>query len=122
MESRTPRPAETSQALPAPQFPKSTHNIPHQPLLTPLKDPEDIVDDRKYTRRRLQIAQKPIPGLDLGEDEEVLDPEVQAPIEEDFIKPPPLEELVDPTKIKQTFIPRPRRTDQTAKANQHPYP
>ena len=41
----------------------------------------------------------------MGEEEETLDPKVWAPNEEDFIKPPLLEELVDPTKIKQTFIP-----------------
>ena len=106
VESRTPRPAETTKALPDPQFPTSTCYIPHQTLPPPHKNSETIADDQKYTRRRLQIAQKPIPGLDLGEEEEVLDPEVRAPHEEDFIKPPPLEELVDPTKIKQTFIPR----------------
>ena len=41
----------------------------------------------------------------MGEEEEILDPEVRAPNEEDFIKPPALEELVDPTNIKETFIP-----------------
>ena len=67
--------------------------------------PEEILDVNKYTKRCLQEAQQPIPGIDLGEEEEVLDPEVRAQNEEDFIRPPPLEELVDPTKIKQTFIP-----------------
>ena len=68
--------------------------------------PDDAGDLAKYTKRRIERAQCPIPGVDLGEDEEALDPEVQTPDDVDFIKPPPLEELVDPTKVKQTFIPK----------------
>ena len=54
----------------------------------------------------MEKAQRPIPRVDLGEDEEALDPEVCTPDDVDFIKPPPLEDLVDPTKVKQTFIPK----------------
>ena len=72
----------------------------------PDQNPEEILDVNKYTKRHLQNAQQPIPSIDLGEEEEILDPEIRAPNDEDFINPPPLEELVDPTKIKQTFIPR----------------
>ena len=68
--------------------------------------PDDAGDLAKYTKRRIERAQCPIPGVDLGEEEEVLDPEVCMPDDMDFIKPPPLEELVDPTKTKQTFIPK----------------
>ena len=60
----------------------------------------------KYTKRCIERAQRPIPIVNLGEEEEALDPEVHTPDDVDFIKPPPLEELVDPTKIKQTFIPK----------------
>ena len=95
------------QGVLAPQFPLSIGHNPRSSLPTPDPDqnPEEILDINKYTKRHLQNAQRPIPGIDLGEEEEILDPEVRAPNEEDFIKPPPLEELVDPTKIKQTFIP-----------------
>ena len=55
----------------------------------------------------MERAQCPIPGVNLGEEEEALDPKVQTLDDMDFIKPPPpLEELVDLTKIKQTFIPK----------------
>ena len=67
--------------------------------------PDDAGDLAKYTKRRIERAQHPIPGVNLGE-EEVLDPEVRTPDDVDFIKPPPLEELVDPTKTKQSFIPK----------------
>ena len=52
----------------------------------------------------MERAQCPNPGVNLGEEEEALDPKVHTPNDMDFIKPPPLEELVDPTKIKQIFI------------------
>ena len=60
----------------------------------------------KYTRQKLENAQKPITGIDVGETDEVMEPELITPNEEDFVEQPPLEELVDPTKIKQTFIPK----------------
>ena len=63
-------------------------------------------DMTKYTRRRLEKAQKPIPGIDMGEEEEILDPEIKMPDDEDFIIPPPLENLIDPTKVQQTFVPK----------------
>ena len=92
----------------APRFPLAIGRNPRSSLPTPDPDqnPEEILDINKYTKRHLQNAQRPIPGIDLGEEEEILDPEVWTPNEEDFIKPPLLEELVDPTMIKQTFIPR----------------
>ena len=104
---RTPVPSQNPQGALAPRVPLPTGHAPQSSLSTPDPDhnPKEILDNNKYTKRRLQNAQRPIPGIDLGEEEEILDPKVWAPNEEDFIKPPPLEELVDPTKIKQTFIP-----------------
>ena len=109
---RTPAPhapasSRNPQGALAPQVPLPIGRAPQSSLSTSDCDqnPEEILDVNKYTKRHLQNAQQPIHGIDLGEEEEILDPEVQAPNEEDFIKPPPLEELVNPTKIKQTFIP-----------------
>ena len=98
---------QNPQGTLAPRFPLPIGHTPRLSLPTPDPDhnPKEILDVNKYTKRHLQNAQRPIPGIDLGEEEEILDPEVRAPNEEDFIKPPLLEELVDPTKIKQTFIP-----------------
>ena len=92
----------------APRVPLPMGHNPQSPISKPVSDqnPEEVLDEHKYTKRRLQKAQRPIPGIDLGEEEDILDPEVRVPKEEDFIKPPPLEELVDPTQIKKTFIPR----------------
>ena len=99
--------SQNPQGALAPQVPLPIGRSPQSSLSTPDPDhnPEEILDDNKYTKWHLQNAQQPIPGIDLGEEEEILDPKVRAPNEEDFIQPPLLEELVDPTKIKQTFIP-----------------
>ena len=82
-----------------PQWPQP-HSLP--PLL---KGEEVEIDMTKYTRRKLENAQKPITGIDIGESEEVTEPEIITPDDEDFVEQPPLEELVDPTKVKQTLFP-----------------
>ena len=104
---RAPASSQNPQGALAPRVPLSTGHAPHSSpsIPDPDQDPEEILDIKKYTKQHLQDAQRPIPGIDLGEKEEILDPEVRAPNEEDFIKPPLLEELVDPTNIKETFIP-----------------
>ena len=98
--SESPRHTSTPSPVAHRSCPRSSLSTPD-----PDQNPEEILDVNKYTKQHLQNAQRPIPSIDLGEEEEILDPKVWAPNEEDFIKPPPLEELVDPTKIKQTFIP-----------------
>ena len=90
--------------VPRPPLPPARPACP-SPSEPPL-DPNPIQDTSKYTKRRLELAQKPIPGIDIGEEDEILDPEIRTPDDVDFIKPPPLEDLVDPTQVKQTFIPR----------------
>ena len=77
-----------------------------QPQVDACPYPNDARDLAKYTKRCIARAQHPIPGVDLGEEEKVLDPEVCTPDDVDFIKPPPLEELVDPTQTKHSFIPK----------------
>ena len=100
---RAPVPSQNTQGTLAPGVLLPIGHAPESSLSTP--NPDHNLDENKYTKWHLQNAQRPIPGIDLGEEEEILDPEVRAPREEDFIKSPPLEELVDPKKIKQTFIP-----------------
>ena len=105
-----PASSQNPQGALAPQVPLPIGHAPQSSLSTPDPDqnPKEILDVNKYTKRCLQNAKQPIPGIDLGEEEEILDPEVRAPNEEDLIKPPLLpllEVLVNPTKIKQFFIP-----------------
>ena len=50
----------------------------------------------------------PIEGIDIGvtEELETLDPEIRIPTEEDFVLPPPLESLLDKSKMAYKFLPK----------------
>ena len=47
-----------------------------------------------------------IEGIDTGNTEEVLAPEIRIPTESDFELPPPLQDVVDPSKITHKFLPK----------------
>ena len=50
----------------------------------------------------------PIEGIDIGvmEGLEMLDPEIRIPTDEDFVFPPPLENLLDKAKTAYKFLPK----------------
>ena len=58
---------------------------------------------RKY---RKALNPNPIEGIDVGDSEEVLDPQIRIPDQSDFEIPPPLQEIVDPSKITHKFLPK----------------
>ena len=58
---------------------------------------------RKY---RKALNPTPIEGIDVGDREEVLDPQIRIPDQSDFEIPPPLQEIVDPSKITHKFLPK----------------
>ena len=47
-----------------------------------------------------------IEGIDTGNTEKVLAPEIKIPTESDFELPPPLQDVVDPSKITHKFLPK----------------
>ena len=47
-----------------------------------------------------------IEGIDTGNTEKVLAPEIRIPTESDFELPPPLQDVVDPSKITHKFLPK----------------
>ena len=75
----------------------------------------DATNWHKYTNRRLDEARKQIQGIDTGELEEVLDPEIKIPTSDDFIKPQPLNDLVDPSKLTHRFLPKQGEIDRLIK-------
>ena len=48
----------------------------------------------------------PIEGIDVGLREDILDPEIKVPKDEDFILPPSLEDLIDKSKVTHRFLPK----------------
>ena len=58
---------------------------------------------RKY---RKALDPTPIEGIDVGDSEEVLDPQIRIPDQSDFEIPPPLQDIVDPSKITHKFLPK----------------
>ena len=58
---------------------------------------------RKY---RKALNPTPIGGVDVGDSEEVLDPQIRIPDQSDFEIPPPLQDIVDPSKITHKFLPK----------------
>ena len=58
---------------------------------------------RKY---RKALNPTPIEGIDVGDSAEVLDPQIIIPDQSDFELPPPLQDIVDPSKITHKFLPK----------------
>ena len=48
----------------------------------------------------------PIEGIDVGDSEEVLDTQIRIPDQSDFELPPPLQDVVDPSKVTHKFLPK----------------
>ena len=75
----------------------------------PMERGEDANDDEiecittKYAR---VLNPRPIPGIDTGAEEEVLDPEIQIPQLKDFISPQSLDKVVDLSKTAYKFLPK----------------
>ena len=55
---------------------------------------------RKY---RKALNPTPIEGVDVGDGEEVLDPQIRIPDQSDFELPPPLQDIVDPSRSHTNF-------------------
>ena len=71
-------------------------------------DKGDDVDKIETLRRKYRTALNPTPteGIDVGDSEEVLTPQIRIPDQSDFELPPPLQDVVDPTKITHKFLPK----------------
>ena len=73
-------------------------------VLSSIPEGDDERDNRVETlRRKYREALNPTPiiGVDVGDREEVLDPQIRIPDQSDFELPPPLQDVVDPSKFTQ---------------------
>ena len=78
-------------------------------VLSSIPEGDDERDNRIETlRRKYRKALNPTPieGIDVGDSEEVLDPQIRIPDQSDFELPPPLQDIVDSSKITHNFLPK----------------
>ena len=67
----------------------------------------------KYTERKL--AEEAKAGIDVGDVEEVFDPKYVTPTTEDFMRSPPLNQVVDPNNVTYKFLPKQGDVDKLLK-------
>ena len=68
---------------------------------------ENINEVELLTRKyRKALNPTPIEGIDVGDNEEVLYPQIRIPDQSDFELPSPLQSVVDPSKITHRFLPK----------------
>ena len=78
-------------------------------VLSSIPERDDEKENKiENLRRKYRKALDPtsIEGIDVGDSEEVLDPQIRIPDQSDFEIPPPLQDIVDPSKITHKFLPK----------------
>ena len=63
-----------------------------------------VIDESPFFVRPFPLSETE--GIDVGDSEEVLDPQIRIPDQSDFEITPPLQEIVDPSKITHKFLPK----------------
>ena len=58
------------------------------------------------SKYRKALNPTPTEGIDVGDNEEVLDPQIRIPDQSDFELPPTLQDVVDPSKVTHKLLPR----------------
>ena len=71
------------------------------------KDDEREIEIETLRRKyRKTLNPTPTEGIDVGDSEEVLEPQIRIPDQNDFELPPQLQDIVDPSKITHKFLPK----------------
>ena len=85
-----------------------TQMSPRRVLSSIPETDDEKENDIETLRRKYRKALNPTPieGIDVGDSEEVLDPQIRIPDQSNFEIPPPLQDIVDPSKITHKFLPK----------------
>ena len=86
-----------------------THMTPRRGIFSiPEGNERENIDEVELLRRKYRKALNPTPieGIDVGDSEEVLGSQIRIPDQSDFELPPPLQDVVDPSKVTHKFLPR----------------
>ena len=109
-ETDTHTPKVVTKSIPKALSPvKPTNQMSPRKVLSSHSERDDEKEnDIETLRRKYRKALNPTPieGIDVGDSEEVLDPQIRIPDQSDFEIPPPLQEIVDPSKITHKFLPK----------------
>ena len=100
-------PTPTSRSLP-PMSPIS-NMAPRRVLSSnPEGNERENIDEVELLIRKYRKALNPTPieGIDVGDSEEVLDPQIRTLYQSDLELPPPLQDIVDPSKVTHKFLPK----------------
>ena len=79
----------------------------------PKGNERENIDEVELLRRKYRKALNPTPieGIDVGDSEEVLDPQIKIPDQSDFELPTPLQDVVGPSKVTHKFLPKQAEID-----------
>ena len=89
--------------------------LQHKPPMERGEDADDDEIECITTKYAKVLNPRPIPGIDTGEEEEVLDPEIQIPQLKDFIPPQSLDKVEDMSKTAYKFLPKQGEIDRLLK-------
>ena len=104
----TPQEVSKSISRSLPLMSPMTHMTPKR-VLSSIPEGNEGDDIRIETLRRKYrkvLNPTPIDGIDVGDSEEVLDPQIGIPDQSNFELPPPLQDVVDPSKVTHKFMPK----------------
>ena len=84
-------------------------NMAPRRVLSSIPEGNEGDDTRIETlRRKYRKALNPTPkeGIDVGDSEKALDPQIRIPDQSNFELPTPLQDVVDPSKVTHKFLPK----------------
>ena len=118
-ETDTHTPQVVTKSISKSLFPvKPTNQMSPRKVLSSHSERDDEKEnDIETLRRKYRKALNPTPieGIDVGDSEEVLEPQIRIPDQSNFEIPPPLQEIVDPSKITHKFLPKQGEIDRLIK-------
>ena len=117
-ESDISRSIPTPTARSYPPMSPISNVVPRRVLSSiPERNEKESIDEVKLLRRKYRKALNPTPkeGIDVGDNEEVLDPQIRIPNQSDFELPSSLQSVVDPSEITHKFLPKQGEIDRLIK-------
>ena len=101
----TPQEVSKSISRSLPSMSPMTHMTPKR-VLSSIPEGDDIRIETLRGKCRKVLNPTPIEGINVGDSDKVLDPQIRIPDQSDFELPPSLQDVVDPSKVTHKFLPK----------------